>query len=87
MSGKPLSLREKKMVMSCAEFFEKEKTYRKKIHGNDVCRRSAEALGVSERAVYRVKAQIEACQAAASAGEHSSRPKPTEFDPFMRVCI
>ena len=87
MSGKPLSLRVQEMVMSWVEFVEKENAYRKKIHGNDVCRRTAEALGVSERAVYRVKAQIEACQAAASAGEHSSRPKPTEFDPFMRGCI
>ena len=83
MSGKPLSLRVQEMVMSWVEFFEKEKAYRKKIHGNDVCRRTAEALGVSERTAYSVKAQMEAGQAAASAGEHSGGPKPTEFDPFM----
>ena len=65
-------------------FFEKEKAYRKKIHGNDVFGRTAEALGVSERTVCRVKAQMEAGEAAASAGEHSGGPKPTEFDPFLR---
>ena len=27
MSGNPLSLREKEMVMSCVQFFEKEKAY------------------------------------------------------------
>ena len=87
MSGKPLSLRQKKMVMSCVEVFEKEKAYRKKIHGNDVCRRTAEALGVSERTVYLVKAQMEAGEAAASAGEHSGELKPTEFNRFLRGCI
>ena len=55
MSGNPLSLREKEMVMSCVQFFEEEKAYRKKIHGNHLCHCTAEALGVSERAVYRVK--------------------------------
>ena len=60
-------------------FFEKEKAYRKKIHGNDVCRRTTEALGVSERTVYHVKARMEAGEAAASAGGYSGEPKPTEF--------
>ena len=55
MSGNPLSLREKEMVMSCVQFFKKEKVYQKKIHGNDLYCRTAEALGVSERTVYRVK--------------------------------
>ena len=55
MSGNPLSLREKEMVMSCVQLFEKERAYRKEIHGNDPCGHTAEALGVSERTVYRVK--------------------------------
>ena len=79
MRGKTLSLREKEMVMSCVEFFEKENAYRTKIHGNDVCRRTAKALGVLERTVYHVKAQMEAGEAAASAGGYSGEPKPTEY--------
>ena len=55
MSVDPLSLREKEMVMSCVQFFEKEKAYWKKIHGNDLCRRTAETLGVPERTVCRVE--------------------------------
>ena len=55
MSGTLLSLREKEMVMSCVQFFKKEKVYQKKILVDDLYRRTAEALGVSERTVYRVK--------------------------------
>ena len=55
MSGNPLSLRGKEMVMSCVQFFKKEKVYQKKINANNLYRRTPEALGVSEHTVYRVK--------------------------------
>ena len=55
MSGNPISLHEKEMVMSCVQFSKKEKVNQMKIHVDDLYLRTAEALGVSERTVYRVK--------------------------------
>ena len=91
MNDNPLSVRQRERVMSCVEFFffflEREGI--RKENSNDVCHRTAEALEIRSALFTRVKAEMEAGEAAANAGarKHRGGPKPIEFDPFMRGCI
>ena len=92
MSGQHLSLREKQLIFSCVEFFEKEKLYRKKIYGNEPAVRAAEALGVSRRTVFAVKNELSGGPGAAGVREgegvrHLTGRRKIDFDDFMRGCI
>ena len=92
MSGRPLSTREREMILSCLDFFEREKLHRQKFFGNDPSCRTAEALGISRATVFNVKKETQ--DAGRSTSESEERRGKgacgrhcVELDNFMQNCI